>query len=291
MLWQAYPVTRCKKASLCAFVHGIRIDRKVNLVDARYSIHSDSASCSQGGVDFNDNFLYFIWRRYLSAISVKTSDHIFMSNTSSLELQLASLLCPRLCHDLAGPFGAVNNGAELLNDDGEDSVDMARDLITDCAGQAVRRVRFCRLAYGSDHGSMDWAGAMQISEAMLVDSKVTYTWQGHYDGAEGPEVAAAGKLALNMVMLGANFLPRGGTMEFIAADDVQQPHITVRGEGPLLILDEAALDALANGCRRDGEVLKELNARYVQPYLTGLLAANLNHAAELSGKHFGGGVC
>jgi hypothetical protein len=115
---------------------------------------------------------------------------------------------------------------------------------------------------------MDWAGAMQISEAMLVDSKVTYTWQGHYDGAEGPEVAAARKLALNMVMLGANFLPRGGTMEFIVAGDVQRPHITVRGEGPLLILDEAALDALANGCRRDGEVLKELNARYVQPYLT-----------------------
>jgi len=57
-----------------------------------------------------------------------------MSNTSSLELQLAPLLCARLCHDLAGPFGAVNNGAELLNDDGEDSVDMARDLITDCAG-------------------------------------------------------------------------------------------------------------------------------------------------------------
>ena len=135
---------------------------------------------------------------------------------------------------------------------------------------------------------MDWAGAMQISEAMLVDSKVIYTWQGHYDGAEGPEVAAAGKLALNMVMVGANFLPRGGTMEFIAAGDVRRLHITVRGEGPLLILDEGALAALANGCRRDGEVLKELNARYVQPYLTGLLAANLNHAAELSGKHFGG---
>ena len=57
-----------------------------------------------------------------------------MSNTSSLELQLAPLLCARLCHDLAGPFGAVNNGAELLKDDGEDSVDMARDLITNCAG-------------------------------------------------------------------------------------------------------------------------------------------------------------
>ena len=30
------------------------------------------------------------------------------------ELKLAELLCARLCHDLAGPVGAVATGAELL---------------------------------------------------------------------------------------------------------------------------------------------------------------------------------
>ena len=37
-----------------------------------------------------------------------------MARSSSLELELAALLSARLCHDLAGPVGAVHNGAELL---------------------------------------------------------------------------------------------------------------------------------------------------------------------------------
>ena len=53
----------------------------------------------------------------------------------------------------------------------------ARDLISSCVGQAVRRLRFFRLAYGSHHGSMDWSGAMQTGAAMLADSKIEFAWQ------------------------------------------------------------------------------------------------------------------
>ena len=203
-----------------------------------------------------------------------------MTNPSSLELDLASLLCARLCHDLAGPVGAVNNGAELLNEGGADSMDDARELISSCAGQAVRRLRFFRLTYGSNYGSMDWSGAMQTSAAMLADSKITYSWDGYYEGAEGPEVAAAGKLALNMVLLAANFMPRGGALDFRASGDVGRPDITLSGQGSLVILDETALETLASGCRRDTAVVKDLNARFVQPYLTGILAADFGLAVN-----------
>ncbi len=33
-----------------------------------------------------------------------------------IDLRLAELLASRLCHDVVGPIGAVNNGMELLND-------------------------------------------------------------------------------------------------------------------------------------------------------------------------------
>ena len=84
-----------------------------------------------------------------------------MTNFSSLGLELAGLLSARLCHDLAGPVGAAENGAELLSEGGAEGMEDARELISNCAGQAVRRLRFFRLAYGSHHGSMDWSGAMQ----------------------------------------------------------------------------------------------------------------------------------
>ena len=244
--------------------------------------HMYSHTSSQGGVDFGAIFLYRI--DYELPIGGKLGpllkSETIMTNPSSLELDIASLLCARLCHDLAGPVGAVNNGAELLNEGGAESMDDARELISSCAGQAVRRLRFFRLAYGSTYGSMDWSGAMQTSEAMLSDAKISYTWDGYYDGAEGTDVAGVGKLALNMILLAANCMPRGGTLEFRAAGDVNQPDITLCGQGPMIILDETALTALADGCRQDGAAVKDLNARFVQHFLTGLLAADFGLAVN-----------
>lgn len=197
------------------------------------------------------------------------------NSSSSLDLELAGLLSARLCHDLAGPVGAANNGAELLSEGGAESMEDARDLISSCVGQAVRRLRFFRLAYGSHHGSMDWSGAMQTGAAMLADSKIEFAWQGAYDGAEDQDIAGAGKLALNMMLLAANALPRGGQLDFAAAGEACGPRITIHGTGGMVILDDISADALAGGCRRDGAVLRELNARFVQPYLTGMLAADL----------------
>ena len=40
------------------------------------------------------------------------------------DVDFASLLCSRLCHDLVGPVGSIYNGVELLAD--EDDPDMRR---------------------------------------------------------------------------------------------------------------------------------------------------------------------
>ena len=92
-------------------------------------------------------------------------------------------------------------------------------------------------------------------------------------------MAGAGKLALNMVSLATNALPRCGALEFLAAGEVSRPAITVRGKGPMIILDETALSALVSGCRRDSEAIRDMNARFVQPYLTGILAADFSLTA------------
>ena len=42
-----------------------------------------------------------------------TSDSI----TRKQALELASLLCSRLCHDMLSPVGALSNGLELLAED------------------------------------------------------------------------------------------------------------------------------------------------------------------------------
>ena len=45
------------------------------------------------------------------------------------QLRMAELLCTRLCHDLTGPIGAVNNGAEFLSEEGFNLQNQAVELI------------------------------------------------------------------------------------------------------------------------------------------------------------------
>ncbi len=52
-------------------------------------------------------------------------------------LDLAALLCSRVCHDAVGPVGAIVNGLELLDeDDSAETREMALELIRKSARQA-----------------------------------------------------------------------------------------------------------------------------------------------------------
>ena len=65
-------------------------------------------------------------------------------------LDLAALLCSRVCHDVISPVGAIVNGLEVLED--EKDADMrafATELIKKSAKTASARLQFCRLAFGA----------------------------------------------------------------------------------------------------------------------------------------------
>ena len=65
-------------------------------------------------------------------------------------LELAALLCSRVCHDLISPVGAIVNGLEVLDDDPKpDDREFALDLIRKSAKTASARLQFCRLAFGA----------------------------------------------------------------------------------------------------------------------------------------------
>src|SRR6478609_9661794 len=68
-------------------------------------------------------------------------------------VDLASLLCSRLCHDLMSPVGALNNGIELLAD--EDDPEMREkclELLEDSARASANKLKFFRLAFAASGG-------------------------------------------------------------------------------------------------------------------------------------------
>ena len=88
-------------------------------------------------------------------------------------LELAALLCSRVCHDLISPVGAIVNGLEVLDDNPKpEDREFALELIRKSAKTASARLQFCRLAFGAA-GS---AGAqIDLGDAQAMARGVTVT--------------------------------------------------------------------------------------------------------------------
>src|ERR1700694_4552473 len=74
-----------------------------------------------------------------------------MGEKGELEgLDVAALLCSRVCHDIISPVGAITNGLEVLDEDNsEEMKTFAFDLIRRSARQASAKLQFARLAFGA----------------------------------------------------------------------------------------------------------------------------------------------
>src|SRR5438034_6062722 len=104
-----------------------------------------------------------------------------MSGPITLDaLDLAALLCSRVCHDLISPAGAIVNGLEVLEESkDEETKTFALDLIKKSARTASARLQFCRLAFGaagSASAQIDLGDAQVMAHAFLEDGKTALVW-------------------------------------------------------------------------------------------------------------------
>ena len=181
-------------------------------------------------------------------------------------LELAALLCSRVCHDLISPVGAIVNGLEVLDDNPKpDDREFALELIRKSAKTASARLQFCRLAFGaagSAGAQIDLGDAQTMARGHMEDGKVTITWNL-------PRVLLPKnrvKLLLNMLVIAQQTIPRGGTLTIdpIGDGETMSFRITTAGLNarvPQNIADLVSANSTAT-----------VDAHAVQPYYTRLLA-------------------
>jgi len=163
-------------------------------------------------------------------------------------LDLASLLCSRLCHDLMSPVGALNNGLELLADETDPEMrEKCLELLADSARATANKLKFFRLAFGAGGGfgdEIDTGEAQAALEGLFgAEGKVELGWV--VEDEKLPKGAI--RLLLNLALLAGDALVRGGRLDVGAERGDGAIELAVRAEGPRILLDPVLRETLATG--------------------------------------------
>ena len=181
-------------------------------------------------------------------------------------LELAALLCSRVCHDLISPVGAIVNGLEVLDDNPKpEDREFALDLIRKSAKTASARLQFCRLAFGaagSAGAQIDLGDAQTMARGHLEDAKTTIVWNLPRILLPKNKV----KLLLNMMVIAQQTIPRGGVLTVDPVGEGDAIGFRVAAAGLNARMPQSIADMLASG-HSSG-----VDAHAVQPYYTRLLA-------------------
>jgi histidine phosphotransferase ChpT len=183
-------------------------------------------------------------------------------------LRLTELVCARLCHDLSGLLGSLIGTLELVTEASEDTE--AASIVTATATALALRLKLLRAAWGGQPGPLDLLHLIALARG-LAGRRVGL------DVSALPESTvfspAVGRLVLNLLLLAAESLPKGGVLRL----DGGSTDVIARLIGP-----SAAWPAGLIGMLADGAAAWQALAdpRTIQAPLTALLARH--HGLQLT---------
>ena len=173
-------------------------------------------------------------------------------------LRLAELLVARLSHDLSGLAGVLAGALDLAADEPDPAE--ALSIARDASAELAARLRLLRAAWSGDTGLLsasDLAALVPgLGSRLLVDLSGL--------GA-APYPAGLSRLLPNLLLLGAEALPRGGTLRL---SGTPADGVTLAAEGPRL----AWPPALAAHAASPASAWAVDSPRDLQPALVVLLA-------------------
>jgi histidine phosphotransferase ChpT len=148
------------------------------------------------------------------------------------DLDFASLISSKICHDVIGSVQAIALSLEVLDDqdDGE-STEYAMSVIRNSTAMASAKLEFARVAFGasgSPSSAIDLGQAHKLAQGYVGSAKHRLTW----NVPPGHMAKDRAKLLLNLVASALGALPQGGDIVVDVAGSVEAPQLTVRCAGP-----------------------------------------------------------
>lgn len=173
-----------------------------------------------------------------------------MTDTS---IDLAALLCSRLCHDLLSPVGALSNGLELLAEERDPEMrKRCMELLEQSARISADKLKFFRLAFGAAGGFGEQVPVQEpraLIDALVANNdRISINWALGVASLPKPAV----KVLLNLASIAIDALVRGGTLDIGAESRDGASEIVVRAAGPRIAFDKEVGKALSLEMPTDG---------------------------------------
>jgi histidine phosphotransferase ChpT len=196
-------------------------------------------------------------------------------------VKLSELIAVKLCHDLAGPVGAINNGADLLKDGSDNIFEQALDLVDASAKDAVARILYYRQAYGaaSTQAETSISSLKTLADNIFISKNITINWLTEPSTA-GVAQSVSGvdaKIILNLITIISNSLIYGGSISIKTAKKM----IDIRGEGKAVKADMEVLGLLSE------DQTNKITVKNVHAYLVSQILNDMKAKAVVtSGNDF-----
>lgn len=147
----------------------------------------------------------------------------------SVDAVIAEMLITRMCHDMAGPVSAINNGLEFLGDDSDPAMQQqCKDLLSLSAQENLAKLQVFRLCFGQlkEISEVNVEEFIEIFQQYFANSPINLSWQSSASSGFSDVVSNhARRLIANMLFVASMELAFGGVITLEQSDKL----VTVTG--------------------------------------------------------------
>lgn len=190
---------------------------------------------------------------------------------------LSAYIASRICHDLVSSVSSVTSALDFMNEPQESEMREQADLLLKKgAADAAIRLEFLRYAFGSvglHNGIADSHEARRIATGFVESHRPTLDWKIDAQSLSPTHY----RLIMNMILVGIECLPRGGTLtpEVLPVEDSLTIIVTARGTRAKIRDDIAGP---INGEVPEGG----WSARTIQPLFTRIIAGQFGTSVSVT---------
>lgn len=158
-------------------------------------------------------------------------------------IELSQSLNAKLCHDLAGSIGTVDNCLSLIENDNEEISNQAKELAVVESANLVKRIKFFRTAYGLSEGENKFSlvNLSKLLQDFFVDTNIELSIE--YATGVIYINSMTAKAIICLAVIAGDAAVSGGEV-MISIPESDETPIVVKSTGKNIVIKDSSLNVL-----------------------------------------------